>query len=396
MKSLAEARPSVLSAPVKALLQALDALGEETRVVGGAVRNALLGTRIEDFDLATTLLPRITMEKAAAADWKVVPTGIEHGTVTVVIGGKPFEVTTLREDIATDGRHAEVRFGKSFQQDAARRDFTINAMSMGADGVLHDYFGGLDDLRAGRVRFIGDAITRLREDYLRGLRFFRFSATYGQDALDAEGLAAVDAERAGFARLSRERIRQEFLKLIMAPKALDVMRQAEARGLISEILGLPVDLATMALRVDAGAADGIARLFALCVREISDVALLRESLRLSNHEQKRLEALALAVSRFGDASPAQMRVMAADFPEVCDEVAVQVALTREPDFLAQAQRAMIPKPVFHLTGKDVLALGIAPGPQLGALLEAARAQWIVRGCDNSREVQIGLLRLVAN
>lgn len=394
MTSLAEARRAVLCPQVQALLAALGAPGEETRVVGGAVRNALLGSRIEDFDLATTLLPRATMEKASAAGWKVVPTGIEHGTVTVVIEGKPYEVTTLREDIATDGRHAEVRFGKSFEQDAARRDFTINAMSIGVDGTLHDYFGGLDDLGSRRVRFIGDARGRLQEDYLRGLRFFRFSATYGKGGLDAEGLAAVDAERAGFARLSRERIRQEFFKLIMAPAALGVMREAEARGLISEILGLPVDLAMMALRVDAGGADVMARLFALSVRETSDVVLLRERLRLSNHEQKHLETLFAAVSGFEDAKPVQMRLMAADYPQVCDEAVVQLSLTREPSFWEQARQAMTPKPIFHLTGKDALALGVVPGPQLGASLDRARELWKARGCQNSRDAQKVLLEAV--
>jgi tRNA nucleotidyltransferase/poly(A) polymerase len=393
--SPAEAQAAILTPQVKALLGALAGAGEETRVVGGAVRNALLGTKIEDFDLATTLLPTATSEKARAAGWKVVPTGIEHGTVTVVIEGKPYEVTTLREDIATDGRHAEVRFGRSFEQDAARRDFTINAMSMGRDGVLDDYFGGLADLASGRVRFIGDARKRLREDYLRGLRFLRFSATYAQGPLDAEGLAAVGAERAGFAKLSRERIRQEFFKLIMAPRVLPVMRQAEAEGLISEILGLPVDLDTLERRIEAGAADAVARLFALCVREGSDVSLLRESLKLSNHEQKRLERIAAAVAAFDGALPAQMRAMAADYPEVAGEVVTQLHLREGGDFRRAAMAAITPMPVFHLTGKDAMSLGLMPGPDVGAALAKARALWIERGCDNTRAVQMALLKQVS-
>lgn len=391
MTAALPAQQAILTAQVQALLAALNAPGEETRVVGGAVRNGLLGTKIKDFDLASTLEPRITMEKARAAGWKVVPTGIDHGTVTVVIEGRPYEVTTLREDVATDGRHAEVRFGRSFEQDAARRDFTINAMSMGLDGVLDDYFGGLADLEARRVRFIGDARTRLREDYLRGLRFFRFSATYAQGPLDAEGLAAVEAERAGFARLSRERIRQEFLKLIMAPRALPVMREAEASGLISEILGLPVDIETFARRIEAGEADAVARLFALVVRDVSDVSLLRESLKLSNHEQKRLERIAAAVSAFEGATPAQMRAMAADYPEVAGEVVAQLALREGEDFRRLALDAIEPLPVFHLTGKDAMALGLAHGPALGAALAKARALWIEDGCRNDRKIQLRLL-----
>jgi len=212
---------AVLAEPrLRRLLTALDGNGEETRVVGGAVRNALFGRRVKDVDLATTALPEETARRAREEGFKVVPTGIEHGTLTVIVGGEPFEVTTLREDVETDGRHAVVRFGRDFAADALRRDFTINALSVRADGEIRDYTGGLADIAAGRVRFIGSARGRIREDYLRILRFFRFFAEYAQGPIDADGLHAAIHERAGLERLSRERIRTEFLRLLAAPGVL--------------------------------------------------------------------------------------------------------------------------------------------------------------------------------
>jgi tRNA nucleotidyltransferase/poly(A) polymerase len=181
-----------------AQLLALLCEGEgEARIVGGALRNALLGRFVHEVDVATTLLPPEVMARAKAAGWRSIPTGIAHGTVTVLVGGEPFEVTTLREDVETDGRHAVVRFGGDFRLDAQRRDFTVNALSMGLDGRLYDYVGGLDDLHAGRIRFIGEARTRIKEDYLRILRFFRFSGDYAEGPLDADGLAASIAMRDG-------------------------------------------------------------------------------------------------------------------------------------------------------------------------------------------------------
>ncbi|MBV8847995.1 MAG: CCA tRNA nucleotidyltransferase, partial [Methylobacteriaceae bacterium] len=207
------------------LLDVLNCGGEETRIVGGAVRNALLGIPTGDIDLATTALPATVIARAKAAGFKPVPTGIDHGTVTVVVRGHPFEVTTLREDIATDGRRAVVRFGRDFDEDARRRDFTVNALSVSADRALHDPARGLEDLRAGRVRFIGDPRQRIREDYLRILRFFRFHAAYGEGLLDRAGRDAAIAEREGLAVLSAERIRAEMMKFVIARRAGDVAQE---------------------------------------------------------------------------------------------------------------------------------------------------------------------------
>src|SRR6202040_1641999 len=201
----------------------------EARMVGGAVRNVLLGVPPGDIDIATTALPDEVIRRTSAAGFRPVATGIEHGTVTVVADGVPFEVTTLRQDIETYGRRAKVVFGRDWRLDAQRRDFTINALFLSRDGTIHDYVGGGADLAAHRVRFIGDPAARIAEDYLRILRFFRFHASYGEGAPDPHAVAACVAGRAGLEQLSRERIRMELLKLVAgrrAPAALAVMTES--------------------------------------------------------------------------------------------------------------------------------------------------------------------------
>ena len=219
------------------LLALLDRDGEEARVVGGAVRNALMGLPVGEIDVATTAVPEEVVRRVEAAGCKAVPTGIEHGTVTVVIDGKPFEVTTLRQDVETFGRKAKVVFGRDWKADAERRDFTINALSVSADGKMYDYVGGLADIAARRVRFIGEPSARIAEDYLRILRFFRFHAWYGEGAPDAAGLHACIAARAGLETLSRERVRMELLKLLLAPHATPTLAVMAEAGLLGTVLG---------------------------------------------------------------------------------------------------------------------------------------------------------------
>ena len=216
-------------AALRRVLDAIDRDGDETRIVGGAVRDALTGRRIKEIDLATTATPELVLARAEAAGIRAIPTGLAHGTITLLVNGETFEATSLREDVDTDGRHAQVRFGRDFEADALRRDFTINALFLARDGRIFDYVGGLEDLAAGRVRFIGDPARRIREDYLRILRFFRFSAEFSDGPLDAEGLRAAMRERAGLARLSRERVRAELLKLLVARRAAG-RRAADERG----------------------------------------------------------------------------------------------------------------------------------------------------------------------
>src|SRR5580704_1127231 len=219
------------------VLKLLNADGEEARVVGGAVRNALLNLPTGDIDIATTALPDEVIRRAKAAGIKSVPTGIEHGTVTLVVDGQPFEVTTLREDVETFGRKARVAFGRDWVRDAKRRDFTINGLSVDAGGVVHDHVGGLDDLLARRVRFIGDPDARIAEDYLRILRFFRIHAAYGAGEPDREGYLACIAGRAGLAGLSAERVRMEMLKLMIAEGAAGALVAMADGGLLPSVFG---------------------------------------------------------------------------------------------------------------------------------------------------------------
>src|SRR5262245_29952284 len=229
--------PWLAEPPLADLLAVLDRDGEESRVVGGTVRNALFEQPHGDIDIATTALPKEVMRRVTAAGFKAVPTGIEHGTVTVIADAQPYEVTTLREDVETYGRKAKVAFGRDWKRDAERRDFTINALSVGADGAVHDYVGGLDDLARRRVAFIGDPQKRIAEDYLRILRFFRFHAAYGQGAPDAAGLEACIRERGGLAQLSRERVRMELIKLFVAPRAAATLAMMGDAGLLGRVLG---------------------------------------------------------------------------------------------------------------------------------------------------------------
>ena len=378
-----------------ALAQLLDVLGrdgEEARVVGGAVRNALLGESVSEFDVATTAVPQEVIRRATAAGFKPVPTGIEHGTITVVIDSRPFEVTTLREDVETFGRHAKVRFGRDWRADAERRDFTMNALSATADGVVHDYVGGLADLEARRVRFIGDAKQRIAEDYLRILRFFRFHAAYGRGLPDAAGLAACIAARAGLSQLSRERVRMELLKLLLARHATPALAVMAESGLLVPVLGGVPDLAgfeNMA-KVEAAAgvqADAVQRLGALGARITEDAERLWQRLRLSNAEHERLQSMAEAWWRVSPANDKDARALLYRLGPSHFVDRVLLAWSRSWAPLPRAVQdeawralAMLPEnwtaPVFPLKAADFIKRGVAPGPALGAALHEAEETWI--------------------
>ncbi|ABY29865.1 CCA tRNA nucleotidyltransferase [Methylorubrum extorquens] len=389
-------------AGVQACLTALDAPGEETRLVGGCVRDALLGTIVADIDLATTLRPEAVMACARKAGIKAVGTGIEHGTVTLVVGGEPHEVTTLREDVETDGRHAVVRFGRDFVRDAERRDFTINALSLDAGGRLHDTTGGVADLAAGRVRFIGDAATRLREDALRLLRFFRFHARYGSGAPDAEGLAASIAARDSLDRLSRERVRAEFLKLLLAPRAVDAVAILSETGLLPRILGGVGELGRLARCAEAEPRlDATARFAALAVRTIEDADRLQASLRLSRAEHARLTGYAIALAALhdrpvieADAVPALVATYGAG---PLRELLIALDGEPRPRVTPEARtkldrmEAAGTRPVLPVTGADLVARGVAPGRAVGAGLRAARDLWLASGCPDDAETRERLI-----
>jgi poly(A) polymerase len=378
--------------PLGNLLAALDSAGEEARVVGGAVRNTLLGEPRGDVDIATTAIPEEVVRRVEAAGFKAVPTGIEHGTVTVVAAGRPFEVTTLREDVETFGRRAKVAFGRNWQRDAERRDFTMNALSVSSDGTIHDYVGGLADIEARRVRFIGDAATRIAEDYLRILRFFRFHASYGVGEPDPAGLAACIAGRAGLEQLSRERIRTEIVKLLLARRAVPALAVMTETGLLDQVLGGVPLLASYSNMVGLEATlvlppDAARRLGALAVSVFEDVERLRERLRLTNAEYERLASMADGWWHVScELGEERARVLLYRLGSEHFTDRVLLAWTRSPQDEADERwrlLATLParwrRPAFPLRAADFLARGVPRGPQLGAALAAAEEAWIEAG-----------------
>ncbi len=386
--------PSLAGAPwleAKATRAVLDAIcrgGFEARVVGGAVRNALLGVPVKDVDVATTARPEEVLRLAGAAGLGAVPTGIAHGTVTVIADHQPIEVTTLRRDIETFGRHARVTFTTDWAEDAARRDFTLNALTCDADGTVHDPAGGYPDLIARRVRFIGHAEDRIREDYLRILRFFRFTAAYGDGAPDAEGLAASIALAAGLGQLSAERIRAELLRLLVAPRAVDTVTVMADAGLIERLIGIRGNAAALGRLVGIEAAiehdtDPLLRLAALSGGGRALITL-GARLRLSNAESERLARLALPDPAFDPATDERAaRVFLYRFGTEAfrDGVllawALSGAATDDPDRRA---RLLLPlrwhAPKLPVGGRDLLARGLAEGPALGRIVRAFEDWWI--------------------
>jgi poly(A) polymerase len=381
--------PWLRERPLSDLLAVLDRNGEEARVVGGAIRNTLIGEPQGDIDIATTAHPDEVIRRVQAAGFKAVPTGIEHGTLTVVAASRPFEITTLREDVETFGRHASVAFGRDWKRDAERRDFTINALSLARDGTVYDYVGGLADVAARRVRFIGDPATRIAEDYLRILRFFRFHAAYGEGSPDAAGVAACIAGRAGLERLSRERIRMEMLKLVAARHPVSALAVMTETGLLELVLGGVPLLASFAnmTKLEAALAlppDAVRRLGALAVSVAEDSERLRERFRLANTEYERLASMAdgwwQITSRLGEQAG---RALLYRLGPMRFSDRVLVAWARAPEGVADPDwraLATLPKrwtaPAFPLKAAQFIERGVPKGPRLGAALTAAEAEWI--------------------
>ena len=375
--------------PLARLLGVLDRDGEEARVVGGAVRNALMQLPHGDIDLATTAPPADVTRRAQAAGFRTIPTGFDHGTVTVIVDGVPFEVTTLREDVETFGRHATVRFGRDWKRDAERRDFTMNGLSLSADGTVHDDVGGRADIAARRVRFIGDAATRIAEDYLRALRFFRFHAFYGEGAPDADGLAATIRARDGLAQLSRERVRMEIVKLLVAPRAEAALAVMADAGLLTLLTGGVPQRESFArmIRIEAAlglAPDAMRRLAALNVQIAEDADRLPARLRLSNAEHERLAAMGAEWWRLlpamGDVA-ARALIYRAGAEAFTERVLLAFARAdADPADALWRDLVTLPQhwtaPVFPLRGADFISRGVEKGPALGKALDAAEEAWI--------------------
>lgn len=369
----------------------------DARLVGGAVRDLLAGRPTADFDLATAVAPREIVDRLRAEGIKVVPTGIAHGTVTAVVKGRPYEITTLRRDVETDGRHAVVAWTDDWCEDAARRDFTINAMSFGRDGVLQDYFGGADDLRAGKVRFVGHARQRIEEDGLRILRFFRFQARFGAGAPDADAVQAIADTTDRLSMLSAERVWSELRRLLEVPDPTDAIRLMRRLGVLDAVLpDADVDCLAGLVMLEAPC-DPVLRLAALS-RGAPD--LVAERIRLSNIDAQRLGALRSGPCPAPGLDDDALRRLLADNPG--DRLADRSWLAEidspgpAPEWQALRDRLeAIPRPVFPLSGRDAVKAGLVPGPMVGEILREVGSWWRAGGCVADRAACLSQLARIA-
>jgi len=366
-------------------VQVMAALGE-ARFVGGAVRNALLGAPVSDTDIAVPMPPEESLARLKAKGIKVVETGLEHGTVTAVLGNRAFEITSLRRDVETDGRHAKVAFTDDWAEDAARRDFTINALYASTEGEIFDYATGVEDLIAGRVRFVGEPGQRIAEDYLRVLRLFRFHAWYGKGEIDPDGLRAAAEARDKLKTLSAERVAKELLRLVAAPRPGPVLRVMAATGILSELLPGALQLPRLEKLTELDAANGLAadpvlRLAALLPDGEEAAQAAAVALKLSNADRDRLAGAVGAEKIAAHLSAQQARQLlyrwgAARFS---DKVRLQWAQSATG---AGAWRMLLQmannwqRPRFPLTGRDVMAAGVVEGPEVGRVLAALEDWWI--------------------
>ena len=384
------------AAPLQDLLGVLSAGDAMARVAGGAVRNGLLGEPITDIDIATSLLPDEVMARAQQAGMSVHGTGLSHGTVTVVIHtedeAQPFEVTTLRIDAETYGRHARVAFTDDWSADAARRDFTINAMYCGADGTLYDPLDGYADLEAGRIRFVGDAHKRIEEDHLRILRFFRFNATYGRGDMDETGLRACIDHKTSLAKLSGERIREELLKLMVAPRVVETMTVMIETEVFQSALPSHPDVARLEKMCGIDGANRLVPVPELRLATLVDPhATSFERLRLSNRQSERIAALPDDVSPTPVLSAAERKVALyrSGADGFCDAVRYRWALSTDaaddPGWAALLDLPdQWPVPVFPVSGKDLIARGFEAGPEMGEALQALEDWWIAAGFPDDK------------
>ncbi len=379
------------AAPTRAVVDALRADGQEIRFVGGCVRDSLLAPADDrgdrDIDIATPDRPLQVIALLEKAGINNIPTGLAHGTITAVVERRHFEITTLRVDVQTDGRHADVAFTDNWQEDAARRDFTMNALFCTPEGEIYDPWDGIEDLQAGRVRFVGDAERRIEEDHLRLLRFFRFHAWYGKGAPDSDGLAATAAWAKSLRKLSGERIRNEMLKLLAAPDPVPVIEIMADNGVLAEVApgASDTDILRGLLAIEAeGEADPLRRLAALMRRSGNGAAVrkLAQRWRLSNREHERLAALLSPPGHIG--ATLQPRALRRELythgPERMIDWLVLAWSEQAGD--GKSFRSMIAaarewRPAaLPVKGADALALGISAGPEVGEILEAVETWWI--------------------
>lgn len=364
-----------------ALARALGSGEGDTRFVGGAVRDTLAGEAIGDIDLATRLAPDEVMSRLEAAKIKSVPTGIAHGTITAVLSSGPVEVTTLRRDVSTDGRRATIAYTDDWREDAARRDFTINALYADPEtGEVTDYFGGVDDLAAGRVRFIGEPLQRIAEDHLRILRFFRFHARFGRGAPNPAGLEACRARANDLMALSRERIADELMKILALPDPAPTIRLMLENGIfkpvLPEIIGADGLEALVAIEREGNA---VRRLASLLPADPAVAESVANRLRLSRVKTKRLVENA-GRSAEDDADPRALAYRLGS-----DSARDRLLLAGKAEALAPLEGWEVPR--FPMTGGAIVARGVSAGPDVARLLQAVEARWISEGFPDAARVE---------
>lgn len=379
--------------------------GEAARFVGGCVRNALIGARVDDVDIATVLSPDAVIAALEAAGLRAVPTGVEHGTVTAIADGAPYEVTTLRRDVETDGRHAVVTYSTDWREDASRRDFRLNAIYASANGTLFDPFDGAGDAAAGAVIFVGDADARIREDYLRILRFFRFNAWYGRGRPDAEGLKACVRQKDGLSGLSRERVWKELKKLLAAPQPGIALRWMHTAGILRALVPqVPhLDRFSGLLRAEADAGwppDPMLRLASLLPPRAEEAVELCNTMKASNAERDRLAAWAAAEAAgvAPDAGAGLEKALYRTGKEAwLDAARLAAADAAQDGVLTPEWRTAIAfaesweRPDFPVTGADLIAKGFTPGPELGEALKRLEARWIEGGFAAEKDALLDAL-----
>ncbi|PWC32399.1 CCA tRNA nucleotidyltransferase [Azospirillum sp. TSO35-2] len=405
-------QPWMTAPESRAVFAALAAGGADARFVGGCVRDAWLGRPVKDIDIATHAPPERVMELLAAAGIRCIPTGIAHGTVTALAGGKPYEITTLRRDVETFGRHARVEFTDDWVEDAARRDLTMNALSCTPDGAMFDPFGGLADLAAGRVRFVGEALRRIDEDVLRLLRFFRFHAHYGRGEPDAEALAACRAMAPRLPTLSGERVRGELFRLLTAPNAAMAWRLMMGQGVMVHLLPEATDTGRLerliAIEHDLAQPDPIPpdptrRLAAVLDSDRAGALRAADALRLSNHERDRLLALveppvavAPALTTAEDRQALRQALYRVGDAGLFGDLLLMAAAGRDgPLTLPALRRALVvaddlPALRLPIAGRDLLALGLPRGPTIGDTLKRVEAWWIAEDFRPDRDACLAM------
>jgi poly(A) polymerase len=403
-----DAHPWMTDDATRKVMAALEAAqAGASRFVGGCVRSALLDEPVADIDIATQLLPEQVIDAARAAGLKSVPTGIEHGTVTLVADGIPFEVTSLRRDVETDGRHAVVAFTLDWAEDAQRRDFRLNALYADFDGLIHDPVGGLDDVEARRFVFVGSAQQRIREDYLRTLRLFRFEAWYGTGPIDETGLAAATALRDGLTTLSAERVWAEFKKILSAPDPGPVMAIMSRSGILDILIEVNGSLRVLDRIIEQDnmtgtAPDSLLRFVALAGGGPKGMRTMAAKLKMSNAESKRLQgavdpsATEDVVGAFSEMAAAERAIMSLGARAFEDQVRLAAAGETAPPprdwtLLAKFAREW-EEPEFPVSGGDLILMGYEPGPMLGDAMDEIKAHWIAERFEPTKETLLARLK----